>query len=152
MTMITLKSIRKGQQIFNDFGQLPRSDLLRRYGYVTDNYKRWDVVEVDIETVTKAAGEHNTLNRKEKNDRVMFFKQLRLIKDLLTGCSLTLRQSGKFCKMVMILLALRQTRHSNSIELLFLQLPPYCSTLRSSRKLWRTHQSSHRHLYECLWL
>ena len=82
MTMITLKCIRKGQQIFNDFGQLPRSDLLRRYGYVTDNYNRWDVVEVDIETVTKAAGEHNTLNEKEKNDRVMFFKQLRLIKDL----------------------------------------------------------------------
>lgn len=102
MTMIALKSIRKGQQIFNDFGQLPRSDLLRRYGYVTDNYKRWDVVEVDIETVTKAAGEHNMLNEKEKNERVMFFQQLRLTKDLLTRYSLTLQQSGKFCKMVMI--------------------------------------------------
>jgi SET domain-containing protein 6 len=57
MTMIALKDIASGQQIYNDFGQLPRSDLLRRYGYITDNYKKWDVVEVDIGTITRAAGE-----------------------------------------------------------------------------------------------
>lgn len=89
--MVALTPISKGQQIFNDYGQLPRSDLLvskvlgvmslcpiryqnhkaqtenvytlsfigsrqsilkrhadsmntkRRYGYVTENYKKWDV-------------------------------------------------------------------------------------------------------------
>ena len=71
MTMITLKDIRKGEQIFNDFGQLPRSDLLRRYGYVTDNYRKWDVVEVDIEDVVQAAGEFNKLSGQRKEDRVL---------------------------------------------------------------------------------
>ena len=71
MTMIALKDIRKGEQIFNDFGQLPRSDLLRRYGYVTENYKKWDVVEVDIEDVVQAAGEFNKLSEKRKEDRVL---------------------------------------------------------------------------------
>ncbi len=61
MTMIALRKITSGQQIFNDFGQLPRSDLLRRYGYTTSNYKRWDVVEVDIETITEAASKYNKL-------------------------------------------------------------------------------------------
>lgn len=67
MTMIALKNIPSGQQIFNDFGQLPRSDLLRRYGYITDNYKKWDVVEVDIETVTRAAAKYNKLQGKEEH-------------------------------------------------------------------------------------
>ena len=71
MTMIALKDIRKGEQIFNDFGQLPRSDLLRRYGYVTNNYKKWDVVEVDIEDVVQAAGEFHKLSEKRKEDRVL---------------------------------------------------------------------------------
>ena len=71
MTMIALKDIRKGEQIFNDFGQLPRSDLLRRYGYVTDNYRKWDVVEVDIEDVVQAAGGLNELSEERKEDRVL---------------------------------------------------------------------------------
>ena len=72
MTMIALKDIRKGEQIFNDFGQLPRSDLLRRYGFVTDNYRKWDVVEVDIEDVVQAASGLNELSEKRKEDRVRF--------------------------------------------------------------------------------
>lgn len=70
MTMIVLKDIASGQQIFNDFGQLPRSDLLRRYGYITDRYKRWDVVEVDIKTITQATAEYNNLTDREKEQRV----------------------------------------------------------------------------------
>ena len=66
MTMIALKPIKKGEQIFNDFGQLPRSDLLRRYGYVTDRYKKWDVVEIDIEAVTASGAEYHSLCNDEK--------------------------------------------------------------------------------------
>ena len=72
MTMIALKNIPKGEQIFNDFGQLPRSDLLRRYGYVTDNYRKWDVVEINIEDVIQAASEFNNLSEKRKEDRVLY--------------------------------------------------------------------------------
>ena len=61
MNMVALTSIASGQQILNDFGQLPRSDLLRRYGYITNNYKKWDVVELEIETITEAADKYNKL-------------------------------------------------------------------------------------------
>lgn len=33
MTMVALQPIPKGQQIFNDYGQLPRSDLLVSRGF-----------------------------------------------------------------------------------------------------------------------
>lgn len=59
LDMKALKPIKAGEEIFNDYGPLPRSDLLRRYGYVTENYAQYDVVEVPMELVvdvTNAAG------------------------------------------------------------------------------------------------
>jgi SET domain-containing protein 6 len=55
LSMKALKSIPAGQEIFNDYGPLPRSDLLRRYGYITDNYAQYDVVEIPFELVTQTA-------------------------------------------------------------------------------------------------
>jgi SET domain-containing protein 6 len=49
LEMRALKAIAAGEEIFNDYGALPRSDLLRRYGYVTDNYAVYDVVEIPAE-------------------------------------------------------------------------------------------------------
>lgn len=54
--MKSTKPIQKGEEIFNDYGELPRSDLLRRYGYVTDNYSQYDVVEFPLETICHVAG------------------------------------------------------------------------------------------------
>lgn len=51
VTMKALKPIKAGEEIFNDYGPLPRTDLLRRYGYVTPNYTQYDVVEVSQELV-----------------------------------------------------------------------------------------------------
>lgn len=70
--MVALKKVLPGQEIFNDFGQLPRSDLLRRYGFITDNYKQWDVVEIDIETIIHVAGEHRKLSDGEREQRVKY--------------------------------------------------------------------------------
>ena len=83
MTMISLKPITKGQEIFNDYGQLPRSDLLRRYGYITDNYKKWDVVEIDAQTIIEVAGASISLKESQKEARVSLLillsdKKLRL--------------------------------------------------------------------------
>jgi len=47
------RTILKNEEIFNDYGPLPRSDLLRRYGYVTDNYAPYDVAEISTETILK---------------------------------------------------------------------------------------------------
>lgn len=118
MTMIALKDIQKGEQIFNDFGQLPRSDLLRRYGYVTDNYRTWDVVEVNIEDVMKAASEFNKLSEKRKEDKVLLsFRDRALVEDLLTGRSSNLRQNGMYYKMAMISPAQCREYPSNLIGL-----------------------------------
>jgi SET domain-containing protein 6 len=46
LEMRSIKTIARGEEIFNDYGQLPRSDLLRRYGYITENYAQYDVAEI----------------------------------------------------------------------------------------------------------
>ena len=70
MHMIALKPIKKGEEIYNDYGQLPRSDLLRRYGYITDSYRRWDVVEIDSKLIIRKACEHPKLDGVGKQARV----------------------------------------------------------------------------------
>ena len=52
LDMKALKQIRAGEEVFNDYGPLPRSDLLRRYGYITDNYAQYDVVEISMDLAT----------------------------------------------------------------------------------------------------
>ena len=54
--MKSIKPIAAGEQIFNDYGEIPRADLLRRYGYVTDNYAPYDVVEISLERLSAFAG------------------------------------------------------------------------------------------------
>lgn len=74
LEMRAIKPIAKGEEIFNEFvsssapfsvaivvyllterifsyGLLPRSDLLRRYGYVTDGYSPYDVAEISAEFI-----------------------------------------------------------------------------------------------------
>ena len=46
LEMRAIRPIMAGEEILNDYGQLPRSDLLRRYGYVTDKYAVFDVAEL----------------------------------------------------------------------------------------------------------
>lgn len=53
LEMKALKPIQAGEEIFNDYGPLPRSDLLRRYGYVTNNYAKYDVVEIPADLVSE---------------------------------------------------------------------------------------------------
>jgi SET domain-containing protein 6 len=71
LTMKALKSIQGGEEIFNDYGPLPRSDLLRRYGYITENYAQYDVVEVPHDLVTELATKTNifSANRLEYLDK-----------------------------------------------------------------------------------
>lgn len=54
--MRTTTTIPAGAELFNDYGALPRSDLLRRYGYITPNYARHDVAEVSSGLLTTVAG------------------------------------------------------------------------------------------------
>ena len=54
--MRATRRIAGNEQIFNDYGEIPRADLLRRYGYVTENYAPYDVVELPLELICQAAG------------------------------------------------------------------------------------------------
>jgi SET domain-containing protein 6 len=38
--------LKAGTQILNYYGPLPSSELLRRYGYVTPEHRRYDVAEL----------------------------------------------------------------------------------------------------------
>lgn len=49
--MRSIQPISIGDEIFNDYGQLPQSDLLRRYGYTTENYAPYDVAVVYTQAI-----------------------------------------------------------------------------------------------------
>jgi len=71
LEMRTIKPIAKGEEIFNDYGQLPQSDLLRRYGYVTERYSVYDVVEistVSIIATLRARNHHLSLEKLSEED------------------------------------------------------------------------------------
>ncbi|OAL34382.1 hypothetical protein AYO20_06435 [Fonsecaea nubica] len=55
LIMRSTKRINANEQIFNDYGPLPRSDLLRMYGYITDNYAQYDVVEISHDLLLEEA-------------------------------------------------------------------------------------------------
>lgn len=56
--MTATKPIAAGGQIFNDYGPLPRSDLVRMYGYATDRYAQYDVVEFSHALLLEVAGKN----------------------------------------------------------------------------------------------
>jgi SET domain-containing protein 6 len=47
-----------GSEILNYYGPLPSSELLRRYGYVTPEHRRYDVVELPWNLVRSAVAQH----------------------------------------------------------------------------------------------
>jgi hypothetical protein len=77
--MKAIKPIQQGEEIFNDYGEIPRADLLRRYGYVTDNYAVYDVLELSLETICEAAGLSNA--DPESQPRLEFLSSLDILED-----------------------------------------------------------------------
>lgn len=51
LTATSLREIKEGEEILNYYGPLSSAELLRRYGYVTKNHARYDVVELGWELV-----------------------------------------------------------------------------------------------------
>lgn len=95
--MSAVKQILKGDEILNEFGPLPRSDLLRRYGYISDKYKKWDVVEVDSNKILGIIRSKGQLGNVEIDDLVSFLTNMQtFITHCL--CRLSLQNSGKYGK------------------------------------------------------
>lgn len=66
LEMRTIKPIVKGEEIFNDYGSLPQSDLLRRYGYVTDRYAVYNVAELSTDFIVAAFGPESKFQIKSR--------------------------------------------------------------------------------------
>ena len=62
LTATALRPIKAGEEILNYYGPHPNSELLRRYGYVTDRHARYDVVEIPWATVESALKEELSLS------------------------------------------------------------------------------------------
>lgn len=93
LEMKALKSIAAGEEIFNDYGPLPRSDLLRRYGYVTDNYAQFDVVEIPMDLVTDVLAANNIICGE---DRLQYLDEQEVLDtgyDVTTSEPFTLQES-----------------------------------------------------------
>jgi N-lysine methyltransferase SETD6 len=72
LIMRATQDIDAGHEIFNDYGPLPRSDLLRMYGYMTDNYSAHDVVEVSADLIENVAASSGS-------DRLYLAQQVQLV-------------------------------------------------------------------------
>ncbi|KAJ5701479.1 hypothetical protein N7488_009027 [Penicillium malachiteum] len=79
LVMKAIKPIQEGEEIFNDYGEIPRADLLRRYGYVTNNYAVYDVIELSLGDVCQSAGLPNS--DVESQPRLQLLEEHDLLED-----------------------------------------------------------------------
>ncbi|PFH62525.1 hypothetical protein XA68_13264 [Ophiocordyceps unilateralis] len=61
LTVTSLRPIQAGEEILNYYGPHPNSELLRRYGYVTDKHARYDIVELPWSRIEDATAAHLNL-------------------------------------------------------------------------------------------
>lgn len=73
--MRTTRPVRSGDEILNDYGELPRSELLRRYGYVTDNYAQYDTVEISEGLVVDIGKQRIGISDEDVELRVMIISR-----------------------------------------------------------------------------
>jgi SET domain-containing protein 6 len=69
--MVAIKPIPAGSECYNDYGPCPRSDLLRRYGYTSDEYKPHDVVELNLDQIERVMVAKSGLSPKDFEARHM---------------------------------------------------------------------------------
>ena len=81
VSMKTIKPIKKGEELFNDYGPLPRADVLRRYGYITDNYAQYDVVEISNDLIKEVAKTELSISGNAFDRRMDFLGEYGLDED-----------------------------------------------------------------------
>ena len=102
VVMKALKPIKKGEELFNDYGPLPRADLVRRYGYLTGNYAKYDVVEISLDLIKHAAKEELKLQDEDYESRIEYLDEQGALDD---GYDIThdLNENGHFSEELEIL-------------------------------------------------
>lgn len=74
LEMRSTQPVKAGEELFNDYGELPRSELLRRYGYITDQYKPYDVVEINQEFMEHHIKFHTGLEKEDMEERLAYLE------------------------------------------------------------------------------
>ncbi|KAK1005481.1 Ribosomal lysine N-methyltransferase 4 [Friedmanniomyces endolithicus] len=75
VVMKSIRAIKVGEEIFNDYGPLPSADVFRRYGYVTSNYAQYDVVEVSTQLIKDVAKEQMKMSDQDLERRVRYLDE-----------------------------------------------------------------------------
>lgn len=81
VVMKTIKAVKSGEELYNDFGPLPRADLLRRYGYVTENYAKYDVVEISSDLIKRSAQEQLKIDIKDLDEKWSYAEEQGVLDD-----------------------------------------------------------------------
>ncbi|KAL0262158.1 Ribosomal lysine N-methyltransferase 4 [Diplodia seriata] len=74
LTMEAITGIKAGDEIFNDYGPLPRSDLLRRYGYSTPFYEQYDVVEIPTDLIVETLKAETKVSDEEIEEKLAYLE------------------------------------------------------------------------------
>lgn len=81
VVMKSIQPIKAGEEVLNDYGPLPNSDVLRRYGYVSANYAKYDVVEISLSLIQEVAKDHTKIPDKELEARIEYIDSQGMLED-----------------------------------------------------------------------
>ncbi|KAH9842234.1 Ribosomal lysine N-methyltransferase 4 [Teratosphaeria destructans] len=82
VVMKSIKPIKAGEEIFNDYGPLPSADVLRRYGYTTPNYEKYDVVEVSLDFIKDHVKDGpQKLQEQDLDERIRYLDEQGVVDD-----------------------------------------------------------------------
>ncbi|KAI7526717.1 hypothetical protein KC331_g16796, partial [Hortaea werneckii] len=77
-----IQPIKAGEELFNDYGPLPNADVLRRYGYTTENYSKYDVVDIDLATIKRRSEmQHKESPNYNIEDRLQYLEEQGVLDD-----------------------------------------------------------------------
>lgn len=68
--MRTVRPVKSGEELLNDYGPLPRAELLRRYGYVCPQNAKYDVAELPRELLVQEIQAYRPVDKDDLDRRV----------------------------------------------------------------------------------
>ena len=137
VVMKTIKTVSVGEELFNDYGPLPRADVLRRYGYVTDNYAKYDVVEISLDLIKRAASDELHLSQDTLTDRINHLEDHTILDDAY-DISREESESGEFPEELCMLLNILTTPQADFEMMKQKDKPPKLALSEKAQKLLHT--------------
>ncbi|KAG7901003.1 hypothetical protein KL907_004447 [Ogataea polymorpha] len=81
LVMTATKDIKKGEQIYNIYGELPNSEILRKYGYVELPASKYEFAELPVSVIKQAFVDNYLSSLDSKIRETLFDKTAELISD-----------------------------------------------------------------------